>query len=124
LAENIHERSAVMSAQALQVPAAVTAYQAAHDRHEIDRALSTFTEDAVVHDEDQDWVGREQIRRWLVKTSNEYTFTRTLLGIERGSLDSWLLRNRLEGNFPGGVAELRYEFMLDNGLISRLSITP
>ncbi|MDX6287138.1 MAG: hypothetical protein QOG53_2623 [Frankiales bacterium] len=113
-----------MSAQPIQLPAAVTTYQAAHDRHDVDTALTTFTQDAVVHDEDHDWVGHEQIRQWLVKTSTEYTFTRALLGVESSGSESWLVRNRLEGNFPGGVVDLRYEFTIDSGLISRLSIAP
>jgi hypothetical protein len=113
-----------MSAQASHLPAAVSTYQEAHDGHDVDTALATFTKDAVVHDEDQEWVGHEQIRQWLVKTSSEYTFTRTLLGMEPSGTDSWLVRNRLEGNFPGGIVDLRYEFTVDGGLISRLSIAP
>ena len=109
---------------ALQLPAAIATYQAAHDRHDVDAALGAFTEDAAVHDEDQDWVGIDQIRQWLVKTSTEYTFTRTLLDVERAGVDGWLVRNRLEGNFPGGVVDLRYEFTLDGQNISRLSIAP
>lgn len=62
-----------VSTQRLELPAVVATYQAAHDGHEVDAALSTFTQDAVVHDEDQDWVGAEQIRQWLVATSTEYT---------------------------------------------------
>ena len=107
-----------------QMPAVIEAYQASHDRHDVDGALATFTDDAVVHDEDQDWVGIEQIRQWLVKTSSEYTFTRTLLGVESTGASSWLVRNRLEGNFPGGVVDLRYEFTIDGERISRLSIAP
>ena len=113
-----------MSTQPIELPAVVATYQAAHDGHDVDAALSTFTQNAVVHDEDQDWVGPEQIRQWLVKTSTEYIFTRTLLGVEFSGTDSWLVRNRLEGNFPGGVVELRYEFTVEGGLITRLSITP
>jgi ketosteroid isomerase-like protein len=113
-----------MGAQPIQLPAAVTAYQDAHDRHDVDTALATFTQDAVVQDEDQKWVGSAQIHQWLVKTSTEYTFTRTLLDIELSGGNSWLVRNRLEGNFPGGVVDLRYEFIVDRGLISRLSIAP
>jgi ketosteroid isomerase-like protein len=113
-----------MSAEAIKLPDPVTTYRAAHDRHDVDTALSTFTQDAVVHDEDQDWVGREQIRQWLVKTSTEFTFTRTLLGAEPSGADSWYVRNRLEGDFPGGIVDLRYEFTVDGGLISRLSIAP
>ena len=80
--------------------------------------------DAVVHDEDQDWIGADQIRQWLHKTSTEYTYTRTLLDVESTGTDAWRVRNRLEGNFPGGVVDLRYEFVLDGEKISRLSIAP
>lgn len=31
---------------------------------------------------------------------------------------------RLEGDFPGGVAHLHYRFTLDGGMISRLVIEP
>ena len=85
-----------MSRSHTEVPAVIAVYQAAHDRHDVDAALATFTADAVVHDEDQDWVGVEQIRQWLVKTSTEYTFTRTLLEAESTVAGSWLLRNLLE----------------------------
>ena len=106
------------------VPTVITAYQAAHDQHDLDGALAAFAKDAVVHDEDQVWAGVDQIQLWLVKTSTEYTFTRTLLAVEANGPDSWLVRNRLEGNFPGGVVDLRYEFILDGERIAKLAIAP
>ena len=90
----------------------------------MEAALRAFATDAVVHDEDQEWIGSDQIRRWLTKTSSEYTFTRTLLSVESSGTDSWIVRNRLEGNFPGGVVELRYEFTLAKDGISVLTIAP
>ena len=54
----------------------------------------------------------------------EYTFTRTLLGAEPLDDGRWLVRNHLEGDFPGGAVDLRYEFALTDGLISRLVIAP
>ena len=108
----------------IELPAVITVYQAAHDQHDVDAALATFAEDAVVRDEDQDWVGLEQIRQWLTKTTTEYTFTRALLGVEPIGTNAWLVRNRLEGNFPGGVVDLRYEFELDGEHIAKLAIAP
>jgi hypothetical protein len=32
--------------------------------------------------------------------------------------------NRLEGDFPGGVVELRYRFTLVDGLVTELVIAP
>lgn len=114
-----------MSEMSIQVPTAIARYQAAHDRRDVEAALEVFSVDAVVHDEDEDWVGTDQIRQWLTRTSTKYTVTRTLLDVEPAGTNAWLVRNRLEGNFPGGVVDLRYEFALDDGgNISSLSIAP
>lgn len=113
-----------MSEQSDSIPSVIVGYQEAHDRHDIGAALASFSNDAVVHDENETWVGTDRIRQWLTKTSSEYTFTRALLGAERTSTESWLIRNRLEGNFPGNVVDLRYEFTLDGDRISALKIAP
>lgn len=113
-----------MSEAARDLPPTIEAYQKAHDRHDIEAALVTFSAEAVVHDENRDWVGEEQIRNWLTKTSNEYRYTRTLLDARLLAPDRWLVRNRLEGNFPGSVVDLRYEFTLDGEKISELLIAP
>ena len=113
-----------MSEQPASIPPLIERYQAAHDRHDIDAALATFTDDAVVLDEDETWAGTDRIRQWLAKTSTEYTYTRTLLGAEPTGTASWLVRNRLEGNFPGNVVDLRYEFTLHGDHISGLTIAP
>ena len=38
--------------------------------------------------------------------------------------DTWLIENRLEGNFPGGLADLQYRFSLRAGRIAELVIAP
>jgi hypothetical protein len=38
--------------------------------------------------------------------------------------DTWLVVNHLEGDFPGGVVDLRYRFALSGDLISELVIAP
>jgi hypothetical protein len=114
----------VMSEPRASIPPMIESYQAAHDRHDIDAALASFADDAVVHDEDETWAGTARIRQWLTKTATEYTYTRTLLSAEQTGATSWLVRNRLEGNFPGNVVDLRYEFSLDGDRISTLTIAP
>jgi hypothetical protein len=113
-----------MREQPIELPATIAAYQDAHDRHDVDSALVTFAPDAVVHDEDKDWVGVEQIRQWLAKTNTEYTYIRTLLSVETTGSHTWLVRNRLDGNFPGGTVDLRYAFVLLGDRITRLTIAP
>jgi ketosteroid isomerase-like protein len=106
------------------LPSCITTYQQAHDRRDTDTALATFTEEATVIDEDKTYVGSEAIRGWLDTAASEFTYTRTLLGAEPLGDGLWLVRNRLDGNFPGGTAELRYQFSLRGELIDRLEIAP
>ncbi len=64
------------------------------------------------------------MRTWLATAASEFTFTRTLVGVEEAGPSTWVVVNRLEGDFPGGVAELHYRFALTDGLISELVIAP
>ena len=38
--------------------------------------------------------------------------------------DAWLVTNHLEGNFPGGEVDLRYQFQLQADRIAELIIEP
>ncbi len=108
----------------LELPEIIQRYQDAHDTHAINRALSAFTRDATVIDEDRTYRGRDEIRHWLSTAAREFTYTRTLINAEHPDDDTWLVRNRLEGNFPGGIANLRYRFALADGHIAELEIAP
>ena len=50
--------------------------------------------------------------------------TRSLVRAEAVDPRTWLVVNHLEGNFPGGVVDLRYQFVIADGLISELVIAP
>jgi len=108
------------------LPVVIREYQDAHDRHDVDTALACFATTATVIDEDEQWSGEARIRAWLAKTSSEYTFTRTLLSAQSDGEHSWVVRNRLDGNFPGNTVDLDYRFTLDvdGGRILSLSIAP
>jgi ketosteroid isomerase-like protein len=99
-------------------------YLAAHDRRDTDAALATFTPDATVVDDGHEYVGSDEIRHWLANASTEFTYTRTFVDAEVVDADTWLVTNRLEGNFPGNVVDLRYRFALTGDLISQLVIAP
>ena len=106
------------------LPETVRRYQDAHDRHDTDIALSAFAPDAAVFDDGKEFHGTEEIRTWLTTTASEYTFTRTLLSADAVDDGTWLVVNHLEGNFPGGVVDLRYKFTMSGDLISELIIAP
>jgi ketosteroid isomerase-like protein len=105
------------------LPDIIKTYLTAHTAREDDRALATFTADAVVTDEGRDYRGRDEIRAWLTDSVSEYTFTTEFTGATTTgtTVD---VEQRLEGDFPGGVAHLHFRFTLDGASISRLVIEP
>ena len=105
-----------------EVPDVIDRYFAAHDRRDAETALASFSIDARVRDDGLDYVGEDAIRDWLGRASTEFTYTRTATAASRISDEEWEIGNRLEGDFPGGVVDLRYRFRLDGELIRDLVI--
>ncbi|MGB3353281.1 MAG: nuclear transport factor 2 family protein [Mycobacterium sp.] len=106
------------------LPSVVTTYLTAHRTRDAATALSTFTADAAVTDEGHTFRGREAIGTWLSSAGGEFTFTTEFTGATTTDAAHIDVVQRLEGNFPGGVADLHYRFTLDGDLISRLVIEP
>ena len=48
----------------------------------------------------------------------------TFTGANAVDADTWLVTNRLEGDFPGGVVDLDYRFRLAGDAIVELLIAP
>ncbi|MGJ6125901.1 nuclear transport factor 2 family protein [Mycolicibacterium sp. Y3] len=117
-----HRKNAQSEWDAL--PAIVKTYLTAHAAGEDSTVLSVFAADAVVTDEGHDHVGHEQINAWLTGPAGEYTYTTEFAGATVVDAENVHVLQHLEGNFPGGVADLRYRFSLAGALISRLVIEP
>ncbi len=113
-----------ISSDGADLPQAIAAYQAAHDRGDISAALEQFTHDATVVDDGHSYDGIAAVESFLRTAASEYTFTRTLVSAEEIAHDHWSVTNHLEGDFPGGQVDLNYEFRLDDGLIRQLTIAP
>jgi hypothetical protein len=110
--------------RSLDVPNVITRYLDTHDLLDTDATLATFSPDATVVDEGQTYVGTDAIRDWLDTAGREFAFTRTFVDATSTGDDAWVIRNRLVGDFPGGVADLDYRFELGDGLIVGLVIAP
>ena len=107
-----------------QVPGVVGQYQDAHDRRDVEAALAAFTPSATVTDDGHEYHGHDEIRDWLSVGSTKFNYTRTLTGVNAVDANTWLVTNHLEGDFPGGVVDLRYRFVLADNFISELEIAP
>ena len=104
------------------LPATVRDFLAASVVHDADAAASFLTEDAVIVDQDETFRGRGPVHAFLRDAGSEFDYTTTQVGEHRIDEDHWTVTLRLEGTFPGGVAELDYRFTLRDGLIAELVI--
>ena len=104
------------------LPATIRTFLAAHAAREADAAARTFTHDAVVVDQDETFRGTEQVLDFLHNAGSQFSYTTELVSARREDDTHWEVVNRIEGDFPGGVADLTYRFTLAGDLIGDLSI--
>ena len=102
----------------------VSRYFEADARRDTEAILALFLDDAVVVDEGGEWRGTGEIRQWRLGPVSKYEYTTTLAGIDTIDDTHYRVSGRIEGNFPGGTAELEWDFSIVGGLVSRLEIAP
>jgi hypothetical protein len=56
---------------------------------------------------------RKRIRAWRENVASVYEYTTDLVGVEAAGEGEYVARVHLEGNFPGGIVDLRYRFTVD-----------
>jgi len=112
------------SIQPAQLPATIRGYLAAHAARDTGAALRAFAPTAVVVDEGRTFRGTDEILGFLREAGAEFSYTTELIGAQRIDDARWVATNRLEGDFPGSVAELKYRFTIDGDLITELVIAP
>ncbi|WP_405089470.1 nuclear transport factor 2 family protein [Micromonospora sp. NBC_01392] len=107
-----------------ELPETITRYLTAHQARDIDTAIALYAPDATVTDEGRTHHGPEQIRAWLSRSTDEYTYTTELTAAAKLHDQHYDAVHHLAGNFPGGTADLHFRFTLRDGLIARLVIEP
>jgi ketosteroid isomerase-like protein len=103
-------------------PEIIRRYLAAADAQDSAALAECFTTDGSVVDEEQTYVGRDAIRGWRDLIAGKFTYTTKVTGSEPGGPDTYRVRVHVEGDFPGGQADLTYSFELRDGLIAALHI--
>jgi uncharacterized protein (TIGR02246 family) len=106
------------------VPDVITRYFEADARRDVDAVVALFSDDAVVVDEGETWRGISEIRAWRQGPASRYQYTTEVVDTKRAGEDQYLVTGRLEGNFPGGTAELAWRFTLAGDRIRHLHIAP
>ena len=103
-----------------ELPAAAKDFVDGWQARDAGKVEALFAEDAVASDEGHTHRGRDEIRQWIADTINVFSTTLTFLGGRE--VDGMVGASyRLEGDFPGGVVDLEYQFRLDeDGRIEKL----
>lgn len=105
---------------ATQLPTAVTAFVDGWQAHDRAKVKALFAKDATVSDEGRTHRGQEEIDSWVDETIDLFSTTVTFLGARKDD-EMVGASYRIEGDFPGGVVELEYQFRLnDDGRIVAL----
>jgi ketosteroid isomerase-like protein len=107
-----------------ELPEVITSYLKAHQARDLDQAVGRYRRDATVTDEGRTYHGHDEIRAWLSRSASEFTYTIELTGAEKLDDERYDVTHHLEGNFPGGQADLHFRFTIRDGAIARLVIEP
>lgn len=106
----------------MSTPEIVTRYFKAAEAGDAAALAECFTTEGVVLDEGRSHRGHAEILAWRADLAAKWTYTAEVTGSEPVSADTYRVTERVEGNFPGGVADLGYTFTLEGGLIAALTI--
>ena len=106
------------------VPDVIRRYFVLDAEPEIDSIVALFADDATVIDEGETRHGITAIRAWQTGPASRYTYTTDVLGTEVLTANRFVVTARLTGNFPGGTAELKWDFTVAGDRISQLVIAP
>lgn len=107
-----------------ELPEVIRSFLVAHIARDADTAIASFSPDALVADEGRSFRGTDEVLEFLRSAGAEFTYTTELVGAERTDDEHWAALVRIEGDFPGGVADLTYRVTLDGARISELFIVP
>lgn len=106
----------------LKMPATLEAYFEAANSRDSDALIACFAPDAVVVDENDQYVGRTAIRAWKEESFAKYSPVQDPRSCEvEGSTISVI--STVSGNFPGSPVDLLHEFTLSEEEIARMVIT-
>lgn len=105
----------------MNLPEPVQAYFDAEQSGDPERLISFFAPQAVVRDEGQTHIGREEIRTWWHQAKAKYRHHADPL---EATADGQVItvRAKVTGDFPGSPANLGFAFTLARSEIQSLEI--
>ena len=105
----------------ISLPEPIARYIDSANRFDTAGAAGCFTPEAIVRDEQKEHVGRSAIERWITQTSQAFQPHVTATSIQAVGANVKMV-GFVTGNFPGSPVNLDYDFSLQDGKISLLTI--
>ena len=107
-----------------KLPDVVSRYFERDTDRDIESIVDLFADEATVIDEGEERHGTAEIPAWQTGAASKYTYTTEITSAEALGHDRYLVTGRLTGNFPGGTADLTWDFTIAGQHITRLVIAP
>jgi hypothetical protein len=107
-----------------RVPSVVRRYFDLDPRRDGDGFMALFSDDATVVDERETRRGTDEIRAWRDGPVTKYRFATEVVAVDDDGPGRYLVTGRITGDFPGGTADLRWDFTVAGEQITRLVIAP
>jgi ketosteroid isomerase-like protein len=106
------------------LPEVISRYFERDADRDIDSIVDLFADDATVIDEGEERQGTAEIRAWQTGAASKYTYKTEITATKALGSDRYLVTGRLTGNFPGGTADLNWDFTIADQHITQLVIAP
>ena len=106
------------------LPDVISRYFERDADRDIDSIVNLFADDATVIDEGEERHGTVEIPAWQTGAASKYTYTTEITSAEALGPERYVVTGRLTGNFPGGAADLKWDFTIADQHITRLIIAP
>src|SRR3954469_17242590 len=106
------------------LPDVILRYFERNTDRDIDSIVGLFADDATVIDEGEERHGAAEVRAWQTGAASKYTYTTEVTSAEALGPDRYVVTGRLTGNFPGGTADLKWDFSVAGKRITQLIIAP
>jgi hypothetical protein len=105
-------------------PAVIDRFLKAEQDADFDAFGACFVPDGVVLDEGRTYIGRADIAGWRRAAADGPAFTAEVTAKDTLGPEAVRVVQHLEGDFPGGVADLAYTFALKGDHIAALMVFP
>ena len=106
-----------------QLPQAISTYLDASNDKDLEKFLSAFAEDAIVHDEGKVHQGIAAIREWKEALDRQFEIKYEYLDTSAETAGHVLVKIRCTGNFPGSPIVFKQDYTLKDGKIKEIKIS-